>query len=214
MPLSLRTVRVESSVGCADRPITVDEFLGMFDEDASAELVDGTVVFAMAAGYDHEALCAFLLSLLKIYVEKRGLGVVLGSRSLVQVDPYTGLMPDVLFIRSDRLGIIQKTKIAGPPDLVVEIVSPSESEPELIRKRVKYERLGVGELWVIDRRRRKVKALRLGEGGVYEPIPIEGGVLRSEAVEGFWLKTEWLFAEPEGMPKVLEALEIIEEEER
>lgn len=210
MALSLQTFKIERSVRCADRPITVEEFLGMFGEDELAELIDGTVVLDMVARYDHEALSTFLLSLLKVFVEGRDLGVVLGSRSLIRIDPYTGLMSDVLFISSDRRGIIRETEIIGPPDLVVEIASPSEAVPDLIRKQAKYEMAGVRELWIIDRRQREVKAYRLGEGVRYEPMPIKGGVLRSEVVRGFWVRTDWLFAEPERMPKVLEALREIE----
>jgi Uma2 family endonuclease len=217
MTVSLQTFKLETSVQCADHPIIVEEFLEMFGEDDLAELIDGTVVFKMAARYDHEALTTLLLSLLKVYVERHDLGIVLGSRSLVQIDPYTGLIPDVLFIRSDRQDIIRETKIVGPPDLVVEIASPSESVPDLIRKQVKYERRGVRELWMIDRRRGEVKAFRLGKEGRYELMPIEGGVLRSEVVRGFWLKIEWVLSEPEEMPKILDALNQIEggkEEER
>lgn len=210
MHTSLQTFKVEISVQCADHPITVDEFLQMFGENDLAELIDGTVVFDMAARYDHEVTFRFLYNLLSIYVERHDLGIVLGSRSLIQIDPYTGLIPDILFISSDRQDIIQETKIVGAPDLVVEIASPSESAPDLIRKQVKYERIGVRELWVIDRRRGEVKAFKLGEGGRYEMIPMEGGVLRSEAVRGFWVRVEWLLAEPEKMPKVLEALNQIE----
>ena len=205
----LQAFKVEKNVQCADRPITVDEFLALFDEDMCAELIDGTVVFDMAARFDHEALTVFLLSLLKIYAEGRDLGIVLGSRSLVQVDPYTGLIPDVLFISSDRMDIIRDTKIVGPPDLVVEIISPGESPPDVIRKQVKYERAGVRELWVIDRPRGEVRAFLLGEDGRYRRMEIEGGVLRSEVVEGFWLRTDWLLADPNDMPKTLDALEEI-----
>ena len=202
--------KIEADVQCSDHPITVDEFLKLFDEDAQAELIDGTVVFDMAARFDHEVLTAFLLSLLKIYVEGSDLGIVLGSRSLIQIDPYTGLMPDVLFIRSDRLDIVREMKIVGPPDLVVEIISPSESRPDVIRKQVKYEGAGVRELWLIDRPHGEVRALRLGSDGRFREMRIEGGILISDVIDGFWVKTDWLLADPEDLPRVMDALEEIE----
>ncbi len=188
----------------------MDEFLKLFDEDAQAELIDGTVVFDMAARFDHEMIFGFLYSLMRSYVERHNLGIVLGSRSLIRIDPYTGLMPDILFIRADRKQIIGEREIKGPPDLVVEIISPSESRPDVIRKQVKYEGAGVRELWLIDRPHGEVRAFRLGSDGRFREMRIEGGILRSDVINGFWVKTDWLLADPEDMPKALDALEEIE----
>ena len=210
MSSSLQIFKIEADVQCADHPITVDEFLKLFDEDAQAELIDGTVVFDMAARFDHEMIFGFLYSLMRSYVERYNLGIVLGSRSLIRIDPYTGLMPDVLFIRSDRLDIIREMKIVGPPDLVVEIISPSESRPDVIRKQIKYESAGVRELWLIDRPRREVRAFRLGSDGRFREMRIEGGILISDVIDGFWVKTDWLLADPEDLPRVMDALEEIE----
>ena len=210
MSSSLQIFKIEADVQCSDHPITVDEFLKLFDEDAQAELIDGTVVFDMAARFDHEMTFHFLYNLLSLYAERYNLGIVLGSRSLIRIDPYTGLMPDILFIRADRKQIIGEREIKGSPDLVVEIISPSESRPDVIRKQVKYEGAGVRELWLIDRPHGEVRAFRLGSDGRFREVRIEGGILISDVIDGFWVKTDWLLADPEDIPKALDALEEIE----
>lgn len=54
------------------------------------------------------------------------------------------------FIRSDRLGIIGEKYIEGPPDLIVEVLSPSTRERDRVTKRRLYARFGVRELWLVD----------------------------------------------------------------
>jgi len=55
-----------------------------------------------------------------------------------------------------------------------------------------------------------VRAFRLGSDGRFREMRIEGGILRSDVINGFWVKTDWLLADPEDMPKALDALEEIE----
>ena len=37
---------------------------------------------------------------------------------------------------------------------------------------------------------------QLGEDGRYQPMPLDDGVFRSQALPGFWLRMEWLWQEP------------------
>jgi len=60
----------------------------------------------------------------------------------------TVLQPDLLVVcDKDKLG---KGSVNGAPDLVVEVVSPSNSHSELFRKFQYYLEAGVREYWVID----------------------------------------------------------------
>jgi Uma2 family endonuclease len=62
------------------------------------------------------------------------------------------------------------------------------------------------EIWFVDQQRRQVRVLRKGKEG-YEERVMKRGVLRSEVVEGFWVKVEWLFKKP--LPNVIDALQKI-----
>ncbi len=84
------------------------------------------------------------------YAESRDLGVILGSRTLVEVGPWSGYEPDLCFVAQERLDIIQENSITGPPDLVIEIISPSARQHDAYAKKEGYARLGVPEYWLID----------------------------------------------------------------
>lgn len=176
------------------RPLTVEEYYELIDEDSNTELVEGVIVVESPVSNEHEALFDFLHKVLSGYVEAEGLGQVRGSRTGVRVDDYNVLEPDLLFVRADRLDTLGPLHVEGGPDLVMEIVSPSDRPGALVRKQTRYERCGTRELWWIDPSRREVRILRRDETGhLVEWTPEEKGLLRSAAVEGFWLREEWLW---------------------
>ncbi len=197
----------EGSAYCADRPLTVEEFFELVDEDTAAELVDGVVIMGSPASTRHEILFAFLMHLFREYVERKGLGIVLGSRVLVRIDPYNAREPDLVFVAAGREEIIREQEIAGAPDLILEIISPWDKPREVIAKQAQYEQIGVREYWRIDLPKREATVWRLQQGGRYVRTAPEEGILRSEVVEGFRLREEWLWREPGKFPAVQAVME-------
>ena len=195
----------EREVKVAKRPITVEEFLQIFGEDDDVELVDGVVVERMAASLEHERLFNFLTFILTGFVEKHGLGVVLGSRTLVPITPFKGRLPDILFVRKERLDILGEKALKGAPDLVVEIVSPGETRAEILQRQADYESIGVREFWIVDLPRGEFRALSLNEKtGRLEEMEVKEGVFESKVLAGFRLKVDWLWQKP--LPNVVEVL--------
>ncbi|KYD23132.1 hypothetical protein B4135_0661 [Caldibacillus debilis] len=79
------------------------------------------------------------------------------------------VIPDIVFVKRARSGIIQKTRICGVPDLVVEIVShPSHRDKLLGKKKETYARCTVPEFWVADPFEKTVRKYVLNEGGYQE----------------------------------------------
>ena len=72
--------------------------------------------------------------------------------------------------------------IEGPPDLLVEVLSPSNRGDDLLKKRALYARAGVREYWIVDPTNRTVEILTLdrdafhtvqmaaGENAVISPL--------------------------------------------
>ena len=195
----------ERKVKVAKRPISVDEFLQIFGEDDEVELVDGVVVERMAATDVHEDVFRFLFVLLDLYVEAKGLGAVRGSRTLVPITPFKGRLPDILFVRKERLDILGEKALKGAPDLVVEIVSPGETRAEILQRQADYESIGVREFWIVDLPRREFRALSLNEKtGRLEEMEVKEGVFESKVLAGFRLKVDWLWQRP--LPNAIEIL--------
>jgi Uma2 family endonuclease len=177
----------------ADRPITFEEFLQLFGEDDLVELVNGRVVSKMAAKTPHEDLQACLLSVLRVYVSIRDLGIVLGSRTPVRIDGYNGRLPDIVFVRKERLHIVTEDAIVEAPDLVIEIRSPGDRRSRVIGLIADYMRIGVFEIWLVDPQGKVLRVFWREEEG-YKDFEFRRGIFRSRAVEGFWLKVEWLWS--------------------
>lgn len=58
--------------------------------------------------------------------------------------------PDILAIHRSQQDIIEERGIVGPPDLVVEIISPSSAKRDRTIKKESYARFGVSEYWIVD----------------------------------------------------------------
>jgi Uma2 family endonuclease len=200
------------------RPVTFDEFLELFDKNYDVELVNGTVVERMSAQLEHEKLYAWLLTLLNQYVEDRNLGIVLGSRMAVQINRFSGRLPDLLFVRRERMDILHAKAVYGPPDLVIEIISPNDRPSDVIALETDYRSIGVQEMVFIDPKKRRVRLLHK-QADDYTEQSLTTGRFASEAVAGFQLEVEWLFAEPrpavrEVLTRLLEARQTPDRERR
>jgi len=83
--------------------------------------------------------------------------VILSQEDIVQ--------PDILFIRKERLGIVGELNIQGPPDLIVEILTPNTREKDLKAKQKVYARFGIQEYWIVDPDGETVEVLVWSEVG-------------------------------------------------
>ena len=178
-----------------------ERYVAFFPDGMKGDLIDGHAIIDMSTSVLHERLFKFLLILLEGYAESEGLGEVFGSRTTMRVDDENGYEPDVLFIRADRLDILDVKDAKAPVDLAVEIVSPSSGRRDRETKFEGYERVGVPEYWLVDPVRREAAFYRLeGEpyrpGGAYRAVALEGGVFESAVLPGFRLDPQVLFADP------------------
>src|SRR5260370_39378503 len=112
-------------VHLAERPIPFATFLEL-STDREVELVGGVMVEKMAAQLEHEKLFTWLDRVVGTYVSHRRLGILLGSRTAVEISAYGGPLPDLLFVRSHRLEIVPERAASDAPDLGVEIVAPND----------------------------------------------------------------------------------------
>jgi Uma2 family endonuclease len=77
-------------------------------------------------------------------------GVILVAPIDVYLDEGNIFQPDLIFISNENEQIIKEARIEGTPDLVAEILSPSTSINDKIRKKAQYERFGIKEYWLVD----------------------------------------------------------------
>ena len=189
----------------AEHPLTIEEFYELFGEDDNVELIDGVVIPKMAAQDPHEDLFRFLFIFLALYIEEHGLGMVRGSRTFVPITPYKGRLPDILFVRKEREDIVGQKGLTSAPDLAIEIISPGDTEMDIMQLQSDYEQIGTKEFWIIDHPRKEVRAFLLNNvKNVFVPIKLNENILPSEVVTGFWLEVDWLWQRP--LPPISDVL--------
>ena len=170
------------------------------------ELIDG-VLYHMAAAPNtkHQDASRNLLVRMEPHVNEHLLGVVYHAPYAVLLPGESAVEPDLLFVRTDRLRIITARACEGPPDLVVEILSPSNREHDLERKLELYARHGVPEYWMLEPDAETVRALTepVSIAGVEtytsERIYGSGDTLTTDTIPGLAILVADIFAPPAAM---------------
>jgi len=188
------------------RKLTYEEFLTWCDEDTWAEWVDGEVVVLSPASVRHQQLVDFLVQTLGVYVQAKGLGLLLSAPFQMKTGPdLPGREPDLLFVARENLGRLKDRYLEGPADLVVEVVSPESRLRDRGEKFAEYEAGGVREYWLVDPEARQADFYVLGPDGRYDRRRADAaGIYRSQVVEGLWVRPEWFWQDP--LPPVLVVL--------
>ena len=112
----------------------------------------------------------------------------------------TTVQPDMFFVTNDRGHIITLRGCEGPPDLVVEILSPSNPARDLETKRELYARHGIPGYCILDTEAETVLALSepVTEGGVgtytVEALHRSGDTLTTASIPGLAITVADIFA--------------------
>jgi Uma2 family endonuclease len=130
------------------------------------------------------------------YVEEHQLGEVLEAPVGVRLpNQPVPLQPDILFIRKERLNIIGEDYVEGAPDLIVEVLSPSNWLYDRREKKQVYQEGGVSEYWIVDPRTKSIEVYRL-ERGAYLLIGQYGAgdTVPSPGIASFKVVVDEIFA--------------------
>ena len=118
------TVAVRVRPGVRRNLWTYEAYAAATDEDERTELIDGEVRVVPSPLTIHQDIALSVAATLRTHVRRYRLGRVLIAPTDVALAPGQTLVPDVLFVASARAEIITATHVVGPPDLVVEVLSP------------------------------------------------------------------------------------------
>jgi len=171
---------------------TVEDFMKL-PEGTLAELIDGEIFMTPGPQVPHQRVVLNLTLELAPYVREHGLGEILVSPMDVHLPSGDIVEPDLVFVRRENKAVIREW-IRGAPDLLVEVLSPSHPERDLIVKRDLYARNGVGEYWIVDPADRSVQIFKLSSDR-FEPAGYrrEGQGLTTDLLPGFELLVAKLF---------------------
>ena len=163
--------------------LTAEDLLELDGKGIKGELIRGVFCETVSTGVEHGEIAGNFIIGLGTHVKPRKLGRVFGSDSGIRLErgPDTVREPDVGYISAEKLPL--GTRITGysevVPDLVVEIVSPSDTVREMYDRACMWLRHGVRLVWVaypdtrtVDVFRQDATTVTLSEDDVLDGDPV------------------------------------------
>ena len=128
------------------------------------ELVDGELLVTPSPGFPHQRAVTRLLFALVSYLQHEPVAEALTSPFDVELEPESITQPDIFVLAP---GEARRLQAEGLPAfsllLTVEVLSPSSSRHDRVRKRPLYQR-HVPEYWIVDLDARIIERWQAGDG--------------------------------------------------
>ena len=135
------------------KSFTAEELLSLPMTERRLELVKGKLYEMAPSGGRHGNVAFNICLRLGVYVESSGLGRVFIAEAgyILRRDPDTVRVPDVSFVARGRLPEEEPPEgfLELAPDLVVEVVSPTDRRREVDEKVLEWLNAGTRLVWVI-----------------------------------------------------------------
>lgn len=145
---------------------TYEDYRRLPDDGWRYEVIRGRLYMAPAPRPRHQKTLGRLHLAFSRFVDARDLGeLYLAPIDVILPGLATPVQPDLSFIRKDRLAIVTEDGIEGAPDLVVEVLSPSNWFADRRVKSEVYAAAGVEEYWIVDPQEGTIEVFVLDSGG-------------------------------------------------
>jgi len=178
------------------RPMTADELLEMPDDGYRYELVKGELIQMSPTGDEHGKVAMELAAQLHLHVKKHSLGRVYAAETgfKLESDPDTVRAPNIAFVSRKRVeatGTLTGFR-SGVPDLVVEVLSPSDRIGKVAAKVKQWLETGARLVWIVSTKLHTITVYRSLKDIVMltEKDTLDG----SDVVPGFQIKVADVFA--------------------
>lgn len=130
------------------------------DGGARNEIIAGELFVTPAPATRHQQVVTELAIIVGSFVKEHRLGRVLAGPIDVLFTEGDYVEPDLVFVAHHRVSLLSDRGVEGPPDLVVEVLSPSTEARDRGIKLERYRHFGVGEYWIVDADRGTVEVWR------------------------------------------------------
>ena len=159
-------------------PFDLADLTDLPEDGLRYEVLDGALVVNPAPSWRHQNIAANLRDLLR-RVAPEGVRVIPAPMWRIRLGQVPE--PDVVVVRREALG---ELAVEGTPLLVVEVLSPSNRDADLVRKRALYAEAGCPAYWIVDLAEPSILALALS-GGAYAEVARVVGDERFETADPF-----------------------------
>ncbi|MDY4078034.1 MAG: Uma2 family endonuclease [Clostridium sp.] len=160
-----------------DKIYTYKDYL-TFPNDERIEIVEGELFnMSPAPARIHQKLISKLSQVLQNYIDSNNgecevyvapFDVILKNDNEEAINSKSVVQPDISVICDKNK--LTDSGCTGSPDMIIEIVSPSNSSHDYITKLNLYQKYKVKEYWIIDPRVKKIYVYKLGENEFYDMV--------------------------------------------
>jgi Uma2 family endonuclease len=166
----VQSVRLEAAVERqhSTTRLTYADYVRFPDDGLRHEIIDGEHYVTPSPATRHQRISRNLLHLIQTYLDKNPAGEVFAAPFDALLSDFDIVVPDLLYLSNERARFLTSKNLQGPPDLVIEILSPSTKSRDMRLKRGLYERVGVREYWIVDPERNLVEVNR-SDAGTFAP---------------------------------------------
>ena len=166
---------------------TYADWLRLPDDGYRYEVLNGVLYMTPPATVRHQKTLGSLAYAFTHFVRERRLGEVIVALCGVRLPGHpVPVQPDILFVAAARLDIVGEDYVEGAPDLVVEVLSPSNWLYDRREKFQVYLAAGVPEYWIVDPRAGTIEVFwREGSEYVLQGCYETGQTVPSRALPGF-----------------------------
>ncbi|MBI4339643.1 MAG: Uma2 family endonuclease [Chloroflexi bacterium] len=174
--------------------LTADDFYREYSsKEGQYELVKGEVITMAPPGFQHGDIQAEIAGLLRPYAKQHRLGRAITECGFI-LEPGTVRAPDVAFVKQERIPQegLPKAFFEGPPDLAVEVVSPSDTAADMEMRVHSYLESGASQVWVVYPESQRVHVFAQGKASVW--YSAEDALPGGDLLPGFSVLVGDLFA--------------------
>ena len=149
--------------------VTLEEWIAAAEE-VPGELVSGRLVEEEVPDYVHELIVAWIIRILGNWAEENG-ALVGGSEAKLAMSPDRGRKADTTVYLAGRRPP-RRGAIRIPPDIAIEVVSPSarDRQRDRVEKPSEYAAFGIRWYWLVDPEERLLEIHELGRDGRYHAV--------------------------------------------
>jgi Uma2 family endonuclease len=176
--------------------LTYADYVRLPDDGLRHEIIDGEHYVTPSPAVRHQLISGRLFYSIQRYLEEHPIGTIFYAPLDALLSEFDIVVPDLVYISNERMRYLTSKNLQGPPDLVIEIPSPSTARRDQELKRDLYERVGVQEYWLVDPVRDVINVYRAESGGTFA-APVEyarTAILASLLFPGLELALDRVFA--------------------
>lgn len=130
--------------------LTYEDYCALPDDGRRYEILAGELIVSPSPKTRHQEIVGNLYNLLRGHVTTAKRGRVFFAPYDVVLDDNTVVQPDLIYVSNDKRSIVGEDNVRGAPDLLIEVLSPSNPNLDLRDKRQLYARYGVPWYWIVD----------------------------------------------------------------